>query len=165
MLLVDHHHAQPGKLDGVFNDRMSAHQDVDCSVQQSVQYLLSLLAFDDACQQCHADGHVVQEVHDGLQVLFGQYLRRRHDASLITIVQGDEHGHQCHQCLARAHIALQETVHLSSTAHVLAYFADDALLCLGQGEGQVLGVEVVEVVAHLGEYISSVFAPLVTGIP
>ncbi len=165
VLLVDHHHAQPGKADGILDDGMRTHQDVYRTIRQPVQHLLPAPPLDDAREQCHTDGHVVQKVHDGLQVLLGQYLRRGHDAGLVAVVQRNEHRHQCHQRLAAAHVALQQAVHLAPAAHVPADFADDALLGIGQREGQVAVVETVEQVAHPPEDVAAELAALVARIP
>ena len=165
MLLVDHHHAQAGKLYGVFNDGMGADKNLYGTVEQTVENLLTFLAFDNTCQHGHADIHPFQEVHDGLQVLFGKNLRRCHNACLIAVVQSDEHRHQGYEGLARAYVALQETIHLFATTHILTNLANDALLGLGEWEGKVLLIERVEVVAHLAEYIAAIFATLVARVP
>ena len=128
MLLVDNHHTQSGKLYGILDDGMSANEYLYGTIEQSVEYLLSPFAFDNTRQQGYADGQSLQEVHDGLQVLFGKYLGGGHDAGLITVVQCDEHRHQCYECLARAYVTLQQTVHLATTAHILANLADNTFL-------------------------------------
>ena len=111
---------------------MSAHQNLHSAIQQSVEDFLTALAFHDACQQGHADIHALQEVHDGLEVLLGQNFRRSHDAGLIAVVQCDEHRHQRDEGFSATYVALQQTVHLPSTAHILADFTDDTFLCLSQ---------------------------------
>ena len=106
VLLVNHHHTEMGKLHGVLNDSMGSYENLHLARQQTVKNLLAFLAFDDARQQFHADVHVTQEVADSLQMLFGQYLRRRHDTCLIAVVQGNEHRHQGYERLTRTDIAL-----------------------------------------------------------
>ena len=80
-----------------------------------------------------------------------QNLGGRHDACLVTVVERYEGSHECHDGLSAAHIALKQTVHLPSAAHVAAHLADDALLRPGERERQHMVVEVVEVVAHARE--------------
>ena len=143
---------------------MRADEYLYCAVQQTVEDFLPALAFDDSCQQRHADVHTFQEVHDSRQVLLCQDFGRCHDACLIAVVQCDEHGHQCHKGLARAYVALQQAVHLSAATHVFADFADDAFLCFRQRKGQVFLIECVKVVADLRKDIPTVFAALVAGI-
>ena len=92
---------------------MRTHKDVDAAVEQSAKHFLPPLALDDAREQLHAHGHVLQELANRSQVLFGQDLCGCHDTRLKAIVQGDEHGHKRHQSLTRAHVALQQAVHLT----------------------------------------------------
>ena len=165
VLLIDHHHTETGKLHRVFNDGMGTDEYLHLACQQTVENLLAFLSLHHTSQQFHADGHVAQEVADGLQVLFGQDFRGRHDAGLIAVVQGDEHGHECHEGLARPYVTLQQTVHLPTAAHVLAYLLDDALLGTRQFEGQVAVVERVKQVADPAEHIPSVLAALVARVP
>ena len=89
---------------------------------------MASLALDDACQQFDANGHIAEEVADGLQVLFGEDFRRCHHTSLIAVVECNEHRHQRHKRLSTAHIALQQAVHLPSRAHIGTNFAHHALL-------------------------------------
>jgi hypothetical protein len=44
-----------------------------------------------------------------LEMLFGQISGGGHDARLETIIEGDKHGHQRYECLARSHVALQQS--------------------------------------------------------
>ena len=106
VLLVDHDHTQAGELYGIFNDGMGAYENLYGAVEQPVENLLALLALDDARQHSHPDIHPFQEVHDGLQMLLGKNLSGCHDACLIAVVKGDEHGHQRYEGFTRAHIAL-----------------------------------------------------------
>ena len=97
-------------------------------------------------------------------MLLGEYLGWCHDARLIAVAERDEHGHKCHEGLSAAHVALQQAVHLTARAHVVAYLVHDALLRTGQLEPEVLGVEAVEVVAHLREDVAAVLAAMVGGV-
>ena len=81
-------------------------------------------------------------------MLFGEDLRGCHDTGLIAVVDGDEHRHQGDERLARADIALQQSVHLSSGTRVLADLADHPFLCFRQWERQVVVIEGVE---HLSD--------------
>ena len=89
---------------------------------------------------------------------------RGHYAGLKAVVDGDEHGHQCHERLAAAHVALQQTVHLLSRAHVFSYFLNDTFLCACERKGKVIEVKVVERLAYTAEYIAAIFAPVVAGV-
>ena len=94
VLLIDDDHAQTGELHRVLDDGMGAYEDMDRTVQQTVEYFLTPFALYDTRQQGYAHIHTVQESHDSLQVLFGKNLRRCHDTGLIAVVDGDEHRHQ-----------------------------------------------------------------------
>ena len=106
VLFIDDDKAQTGELDGVLDDGMGAHEDLDGAVCETVEHLLAPFALDDACEQGHADVHVLEKGHDGLQVLFGKDLGRCHDAGLIAVVDGDEHRHEGYECLTTTHVAL-----------------------------------------------------------
>ena len=151
VLLVDDDESETAELHVVLDDGMRAYQDVDASVLQTFLDGFAALALDVSCQQFDADGHLLEERAERLQVLLGKNLGWGHDACLATVVDGDEHYHECHECLAAAHVALQQAVHLPAALHVGMHLADDALLCFGQGKGQVFAVECVEEFAHTGE--------------
>ena len=165
MLFVNHHHAEACELHGVLNDSVRADKNLYFASQESVEHLLAFFAFHNACQQFHPYGHVAQEISDGLQMLFGQYLGGCHDTGLVTVVQCDEHRHEGHECLAASHVALQQPVHLATAAHVLSYLADDALLGSCQFKGQVVVEERVEQFAHTAEHVAAVFAAVIARVP
>lgn len=58
----------------------------------------------------------------------------------------------------------QQAVHLTARTHVVAYLVHDALLRSGELKLKVLGVEAVEVVAHLREDIAAELAAMVGGV-
>lgn len=144
VLFVDDGHAEAVELHFVFEEGVCADDDVDGAVHQSVEYLPASLSFYDACQQFYAQVHPFQEVPEGLKVLFGKDFRRCHHARLVTVVDGDEHGHQGDKRLARTHIALQQAVHLPSASHIGTYLVHHPFLCSGEFKGQVVGIEPVE---------------------
>ena len=152
------------ELHRIFYECMGSHDDLDGAVVERTQDLRALLAFHNACEQFHTDRHIAQEVANGLQVLLGENLRGSHHASLVAVVECDEHRHQGHKCLSRPHIALQQTVHLSTGAHVGPYLMHHPLLGSRELEGQVVVVEGVEDVAHFREHIATILTSLVAGI-
>ena len=85
---------------------MGAHENLQRPVSQIVEHLFSPFAFHHTRQQSDADVHALKKAADGAQVLFGKNLGWRHDTGLIAIVECHQHGHECHQCLARTHVAL-----------------------------------------------------------
>ncbi len=95
-----------------------------------------------------------RKVADGLQMLLGKDFRRSHHTCLIAVVQGDEHGHESHERLARTYITLQEAVHLSAAAHIGSNFVHHPFLCSRQFERQMMGIEPVEDVGDAVEDIA-----------
>ncbi len=164
MLLVDDGEAEVLEDDRALDDGVSADEDVDGAVGQSVEHLLALLTLDGSREHGHVDVHALEKVGDGLQVLFGENLGGRHDAGLEAVVDGDEHRHQRDERLTRPHVALQQTVHLTAGVHVVAYLVHHALLRIGQLKVEVVAVEGVELVANLREEIAAVFVALRSGV-
>ena len=164
VLLVDDGEAQAQELHVVLDDGMCADEDVHAAVDKTIEHLLPPFSLHDAGEQFHADVHAAQEVGDGGEMLFGKNFGGRHHAHLVAVVDGDEGREEGHKRLARPHVALQQAVHLPATLHVAVNLAHHAFLGVGEGEGQVVVVEVVEMPAHAVEHISAVFAALVAGI-
>ena len=69
-------------------------------------------------------------------MLGGENFCRGHEACLATVVEGYEHAHQGHDGLAGADVALQQAVHLSPRADILADFAEHPFLGAGKGKWQ-----------------------------
>ena len=148
VLLVDDGQAQVLENHLAFNQRVGAHHDLHGAISQTRVNLFSLRDFSGTRQQGEVDIHVFQLLLQSGEMLRGQDFRGCHQAGLEAVVQSQEHYHQRHDGLAAAHIALQQAVHLVARAQVLADFLDDALLGVGQWEGEMVFVEAVEIVAH-----------------
>ena len=97
-------------------------------------------------------------------MLLSQYLSRCHDARLIAIAKSNEHGHKGYERLARTYIALQQTVHLASRTHIVAYLVHHTFLCTGEFELEVVGIEIVELLPYFVQYVATVFATMVAGV-
>ena len=97
-------------------------------------------------------------------MLLGQNFGRRHDAGLKTVINSNEHGHQSDERLARSHVTLQQTIHLSSRPHVVPYLVHHPFLCTCQAKGQVMMVKAVEGFAHMRENVALVFFPIFSGV-
>ena len=144
---------------------MGAYQNLDVARSQVGKNLFSLLSLYDACEQFHPDIHSLQEVADGLQMLLGKNFGRCHHTCLITVIQCNEHGHEGHERLARTHITLQKTVHLSAAAHIGSDFMHHPFLGACQFKRQMMGIEPVENIGDAVEDIAPELAALVGGIP
>ena len=77
-----------------------------------------------------------QEGFEGLVVLGGEDLRRRHDTGLVAVIDGEQAAHEGHEGLAGTDVALQEAVHLTTGLEVIVYLVDDAFLRVGEVERQ-----------------------------
>ena len=88
------------ELHGIFDDGVCADEYLHVAGDESFEHLLPFLAFHHAGEQLDAQGHVAEQLANGLQVLFGEYLGGCHDAGLIAVAYGEEHGHECDECLA-----------------------------------------------------------------
>ena len=164
VLLVDHSQSQTGKDHRVFDDGVGSHEYVYLALGQTVEYVGASSSFDHSGEQFYVYIHISQHLADGGQVLLCQYLCGRHDARLVAVAYGYEHGHERHQRLARAHVSLQQPVHLSATRHVVSYLPHHAFLRIGEVEGQVVAVEVVELGAGAAEDVAAILAAVVAGV-
>ena len=68
-------------------------------------------------------------------VLTREDLGRSHQAGLVAVVYGQQHGEEGDQRLAAAHITLHEAVHLSPRDDVGLDLSEDALLRLREVKG------------------------------
>ena len=98
-------------------------------------------------------------------MLFGKNLGGSHDASLIAIVEGNEHRHQGDKRLTATYIALKQTVHLSSATYIGSNLPDNPLLSPCEFEGQIVVEKAVEFLPDAREHQSPIFASVVAGIP
>ena len=119
---------------GIFYHGMCADKDIHFARSQILQYRLSSLSLHNAREQLHMHIHIAKKFADSGIVLFSQNLGRCHDASLVAIIQGYKHRHQRHKSLARAYIALQQTVHLCASLHVGTYLAHHTFLSVSKFE-------------------------------
>ena len=86
-------------------------------------------------------------------MLAGQNFGRSHYARLIAIVQGDEGGHEGHDCFSATHVTLQQAVHLLAAAHIVPHLTDDALLRSSERELQDIVVKVMEIGPYSTEHM------------
>jgi hypothetical protein len=87
-------------------------------------------------------------------VLIGKDFRRCHDACLVAIIDGNKAAYKCHECLTATDIALQQSVHLSSAAHIVVYLSYHSFLRSCEREWQVAEIESIEIVPYAAHYKS-----------
>ena len=146
VLLIDHHHPERREANVVAQQCVGPHHHIHVTARQRLEDPLTLTALHPPGQQLHHDvaltteGPVVsttqpREVRSqGGRVLFGEHLGRRHESPLVAAFDGDEQRARGDDGLARAHVALQETVHRQRSDHVGADLAEHAALRARQGE-------------------------------
>ena len=155
VLLVDDNKTKVAELHIVLYHGMRAYEYLHLSRLQTVHHGLAALALYHTRQQFHTHRHRAQHLLECGKVLLGKYLCWCHNASLESVVQGYEHGHQCHHGFARSHIALYQAVHLPSRLHVGMHLPDDSFLSASQLEGKVVGIESIEMISHPIEHMSA----------
>ena len=156
VLLVYHGQSEAREAHRVLHHGVSAHEYIHLSRHQTLEHIAAPASLDSSGEQFHSHVHVAQEIAYGVQMLFGENLCRSHDARLIAVAHGYEHGHECHERLARAHIALQQTVHLLARTHVVVYLMHHPLLRSGERERQMLIKERAQQVAGASEDVAPV---------
>ena len=152
VLLVYHHVPQLFKTHIFLYQCMGANQYVYLAFSQPLFYFLLLACFQRAGKQFGADIHSVKHLLETRIMLAGQYFGRCHEAGLASVVQCNEYGEQCHQGLSASHISLEQSVHLSAGFHVVANLFHHPLLCIGEGERQMLVIKFIEMLAHHTEH-------------
>ena len=144
VLLVDYGKPQVFEHDLVLKQGVGAYDKAYVPVCKAFEDFPARLGAGRSCEQgaAHACGG---EVFLNVAVmLLREHFGRGHDAALVAVPnrqQAAEHGDHG---LARAHVSLQEPVHLLPGHQVRAYLLDDPLLGTGEpvGKGVVAGVEV-----------------------
>ena len=93
MLLVNYGHAESGKPYVVFYHGMRTDKNVNFSSGKVFENGVSLFPFHYSRKQFHPYWHVAKEIGNGFKMLFCKYFSRSHNASLVSIVNCNEHGH------------------------------------------------------------------------
>ena len=97
-------------------------------------------------------------------MLVRQNFGRRHHASLITVIQRQQHTHQGNQRFPASYISLQEAIHLPATADIVPYFLQYPLLCTCQLKRKILCIKCIEHLSHFLKDISTISFLSVFGV-
>ncbi len=108
VLLVDHHQAQAGEVDGFLEQGMSTDRDRRFATGQLRQTLLAHGRALTAGQPYDLDAQVLQPTGRVAIVLFGQQFGGSHQCRLIARLDGLQACRQCDHGLARTDIALHQ---------------------------------------------------------
>ena len=111
---------------------------MDSAVEQTVVDRHAVLGCRRTREQGYMHGVAErrQKGFEGLVVLVGEDLRRRHDTGLVAVIDGEQATHERHEGLTGTDVALQEAVHLATGLEVIVYLVDDAFLRVGEVERQ-----------------------------
>ncbi len=125
---------------------MRADGDVDRPVGQTRQHVAPIATRDPVGQQFDAKWAVTEQVggvgnrhpvhhppHAG-RVLLGQHLRGRHQRSLVATLHRGQHGADRDQRLARADVALQQSMHRVRSGEIVLDLGDGPPLRCGELE-------------------------------
>ena len=134
VLLVHHDHANAGQRDILAEDRLRADGDMDVAfgeplAQRSAAGLLGVMG-----QQGHVHVRALEHLLDRQEMLLGQDLRRRQQQRLMLVGHRHQHGVKRDHGLARADVALQQTVHGFIALQVAKDVPDRLRLRLGELE-------------------------------
>ena len=148
VLLVDHHDPERAETDVVGQQGMRAHDEVKAPVHELGLDPSPLAASSPVREQCDLEraracyaGAVVdlqpgQEAASGEVMLLGEHFCRDHEGALMAALHAVQKSRQCHDRLAGADVALQETVHRVRSGKISCNLADRPLLGGGQLERQ-----------------------------
>ncbi len=149
VLLVDDDEAQIAEADRFLDQRVRADDDVRRTRGETALDLIGFRARGRSCEQRHRRhpelsglaGVVLQvrverdqEPRDAFEVLAREHFGRHHERALPAVAQHVRHHRHCHERLAGAHVAFQETRHRLRFLHVAQDFVDGDFLASGRRE-------------------------------
>ena len=149
VLLVHDGEPQRLEIDRILDESVRAHDQADAAVLQAGVDFAPGRHTGRTGEEGGLNSRRGQVLRYVRKMLESKHFRRRHQAGLVAVRDGDEGRQHGHHRLAAAHVALQQAVHLMPAFQVLADLLDHALLGVGQivGEGAVAAIERL---AHAG---------------
>ena len=132
VLLIDNHETEIGKIHALLEQGMCADEDVDMPVAQPGEDVTARRALFAAGQEGGLEAGLFGQRANGCHVLAGQHFGRHHQRRLRAGFAGAGHGHQRHDRLARADIALEQAQHALAGGHVRGNLVERSRLRPGQ---------------------------------
>ena len=136
VLLIDDDEAEPLEVHIFLNQGVGANGNHRLPAFEGGASHAALLRLHTAGQQHGANAEGGQHLADAAGVLLGQDFGRGHDRALEAVERGQEKRGGRDRRFAGADIALQEAAHGAILRQIAANLHDDALLSLGEAEGQ-----------------------------
>ena len=138
VLLVDDREREIAERDILLEQRMGADQQIDVAEREPVENFLALAAALAPGEDGDANAGGLRQRGDGVEMLAGENLGRRHEGGLPAGFDHGGGGHQRHHGLAGADIALQQPQHALRQREVVDDVVDRFLLRMGERIGQRL---------------------------
>ncbi len=136
VLLVDDGEAEVVEGDGVLDERVGAHRDVDRAVAQAGQRAGALGRPVAPGDERHGEARRLRARQKAGEMLAREDLRGRHQRGLAPAFHRVGHGEERHHRLARADVALQQPQHAVGGGEVGADLGQRRPLRRREGEGQ-----------------------------
>ena len=128
VLLVDDGDREVGELDLTLDQRVRADRDPDITRGDQLVRGTALARGGARREQRDADAELGAEALDRQEVLLGERLGRRHQRSLSATLDGAQQRVERHGRLARADVALQETLHRRRPSEIGVDLGDRVVL-------------------------------------
>ena len=138
VLLVDHGKAEALEAHRLLDQRVRAHDEPRPAAGDALAGRRLFGAGQAPDQELGPEAHGLQQAREGVVVLLGEQLRRRHDRGLVAVLGGEQHREQRHHRLPGPHVAHQQAMHPLGGRHVFGDFPDGVLLVSRQLEGERL---------------------------
>ena len=136
VLLIHHHQSQAGKHHRILQQGMGPHQNLEGAVGQVIQQLAPFGFRRRAGKQLNRHVQWGKPAAKVAVVLFGQNLRRCHQGALPAGADGAQQRRNSHDGFTGTDIPLHQPCHRLGTLQIGLDFAEDPLLCGGEGKGQ-----------------------------
>ena len=138
LLLVHNQQPQILELHVLGQQAVGAHDDVDVPGLQFAQDRLGLLGRAEAAEHLRLHREALEALEHRVVVLLGQDGGGGQDGHLLVVHHSLEGRTEAHLCLAVAHVAAQEAIHVVVGLHVPGDFLHGLLLIGGQLIGEAI---------------------------
>ena len=136
MLFIDDRDHEVLEFDSCLKQCMGPDKNIDVAGGEPVELLLSRFALVPAGENFHADTRAFGQRLQGGQMLPGENFGGRHHRCLTAALDGAQHREQGDDCLAAAHIALQQAQHGAGRGQIATDFAKRRRLRVGKRKRQ-----------------------------
>ncbi len=136
VLFVDDNESELRESHVRLDQGMSPDDELSGTASHILQHAIPELFPLTAEEKADLDRKVFQKSFQRHEMLFREYLSRRHERRLIAVLNRNQHGNQRHDRLSAPDIALEQPVHGPGRIHIGRDFLDNPHLRLRQLERQ-----------------------------